>query len=157
MSKESSANENSLQYRGHSACMLYVYLHVYMLAHIFDRQPNRRMYIRQSVMLTDLSSPKFDDALASTHAIEDIFKQIVADGIMEPWVPSTFQGHVSIDIANRYFTPRQQALQHDHQVPFSMVVDPDRILSMAMGDEFIHTEENEVEYYEARKEARGTK
>ena len=76
---------------------------------------------------------------------------------MERWVPSNFQGHTSIDIANRYFTPRNQALQHDPQVPFSMVVDPDHILSMAMGDEFIHTEDNEVEYYEAHKESRGIK
>ena len=26
-----------------------------------------------------------------------------------------------------------------------------------MGEEFVHTEDNEVEYYEARKEGRGTK
>jgi len=113
--------------------------------------------MRQSVTLTGLSSPKFNDALVSAHAIDDMFRLLVVDGIMEAWVPLTFQGHTSIDIGNRYFTPSQQVLQHDHQVPFSPVVDPDHILSTAMGNEFVHTEDNEVEYYEAHKDARGTK
>ena len=125
-------------------------------AHILDRQPNRRLYMRQSVTLTGLSSPKFNDAIVSVHAIKDMFRQQVVDGIMEAWVPSNFQGHTSIDIGNQYFTPRQYALQ-ERQVSFSTVVDPDNILSQAMGDNFIHTEDNEVEYYEAQKDAGGTK
>ena len=107
-------------------------------------------------MLTGLSSPKFNDAVLSVQAIGDIFRQQVADGSMEAWVPSAFQEHPSIDVGNRYFTPSQHPLQ-DRQVSFSPVIDPDNILSEAMGEEFIHTEDNEVEYYEARKEGRGTK
>ena len=90
------------------------------------------------------------------HAIEDIFRRQTAHGDMEVWVPSAFQGHPSIDVGNRYFTPRQHALQ-DRHTSFSAVIDPDNILSEALGDEFVHTEDNEVEYYEARKEGKGTK
>lgn len=129
----------------------------HMHDHTLDRQPNRRLYMRQSVTLTGLSSPLFDDAIASIRAIDDMFRQQVAGGIMELWGLSTFQGYPSIDVGNRYFTPRQHVLQNDRQVSFSPVVDPDHILSMAMGDEFVHTEDNDVEYYEARKDARGTK
>jgi len=78
---------------------------------------------------------------------------------MEDWAPSVFQEHPSIDVGNRYFTPRQNALQ-DCQVAFSASIDPDHILTDAMGDQFIHVEDNQVEYYEyyeARKESRGTK
>lgn len=107
-------------------------------------------------MLTGLSSPKFDDAVLSVQAIGDIFQQRVGDGSMEVWVPSAFQGRPSIDVGNRYFTPSQHALQ-DRQVSFSPAIDPDNILSEAMGGDFVHTEDNEVEYYEARKEGRGTK
>lgn len=93
----------------------------------------------------------------SMRAIEDIFRrQLAADRNMEVWVPSSFQGHPSIDIGNRYFTPRQHALQ-DRHISFSSVVDPDNILSEAMGEEYVHTEDNEVEYYEARREAGRTK
>jgi hypothetical protein len=121
-----------------------------------NRQPNRRPYLRQSMMLTGLSSPKFNDAIQSIHAIEDIFRRQVAEGNMELWVPSAFQGHPSIDVGNRYFTPRQHALQ-DRHISFSPAIDPDNILSEAMGEEFVHTEDNVVEYYEAHREAGRTK
>jgi hypothetical protein len=90
------------------------------------------------------------------HTIEDIFRRQAAKGNMEVWVPSAFQGHPSIDVGNRYFIPRKHALQYQ-QISFSTVIDPDNVLSDAMGEEFIHTEDNEVEYYEARKEAGRTK
>ena len=82
------------------------------------RPPNRRPYLRQSMMLTGLSSPKFNDAILSMRAIEDIFKQRAIDRNMEAWIPSAFQGHPSIDVGNRYFTPCQHALQ-DHHISFS--------------------------------------
>ena len=118
--------------------------------------PNRRPYLRQSMTITGLSSPKFNDAIQSIRAIEDIFRRQAVDGNMEMWLPSAFQGHPSIDVGNRYFTPCQHALQ-DRQISFSPAIDPDNILSEAMGEEFVHTEDNEVEYYKARKEGRGTK
>ena len=102
----------------------------------YNRLPNRRPYLRQSIMLTGLSSPKFNDSILSVRAIEDLFWRQGADRNMEDWVPSTFQGHPSIDVGNRYFTPSQHALQ-DHQISFSLAVDPDNILSEAMGDEFV--------------------
>jgi hypothetical protein len=108
------------------------------------------------MMLTGLSSPKFNDSILSMRTIEDIFRRQAADRNMEVWVPSNFQGHPSIDIGNRYFTPRQHALQ-DRQISFSPAIDPDNILSEAMGEEFVHTEDNEVEYYETRREAGRTK
>jgi hypothetical protein len=107
-------------------------------------------------MLTGLSSPKFNDAILSISTIEDMFRRLAVEGNMEMWAPSAFQGHPSIDIGNRYFTPRQHALQ-DRQISFSPAIDPDSILYEAMGEEFVHTEDNEVEYYEAHKEAKGTK
>lgn len=107
-------------------------------------------------MLSGLSSPKFNDVVTSINAIQDIFQQQAVSGNMEAWVPSAFQGHLSIDVGNRYFSPRQHALQERH-ISFSPTIDPDNILSEAMGEDFVHTEENEVEYYEARKEAGRTK
>ena|ERR1700679_1321631 len=112
--------------------------------------------MRQSVMLTGLSSPMFDEAIASVYEIQDMFRRTVVNGTMEEWAPSLFQDHVSIDVGNRYFTPRKYALQ-DQQIAFSATIDPDNILSEAMGDQFVHVDENHVEYYEARKENGGTK
>jgi len=85
-----------------------------------------------------------------------MFRRDAADGTMEEWTPSVFQEHISIDIGNQYFTPRQYALQ-DWQIAFSTSIDSDNILSEAMGDQFVHVEHNHVEYYEARKEGGVTK
>jgi hypothetical protein len=112
--------------------------------------------MRQSVMLTGLSSPKFDEAVTSVYEIQDMFRRTAVDGTMEEWTPSIFQKHLSIDIGNRYFTPRQYALQ-DQQIAFSPSIDPHNILTKAMGDQFVHVEENHVEYYEARKESGRTR
>lgn len=108
-------------------------------------------------MLTGLSLSKFNNAMASTCAIEDMFQQVIPTGTMDDWAPSSFQGYTTIDISNRYFTLAHLEKQDDEQVPFSTSVDPDRILLMAMGNKFIHTEDNEVEYYEAQRNAKGTK
>jgi hypothetical protein len=87
-----------------------------------------RLYLRQSVMLTGLSSPKFNNAIQFIRTIEDIFQRQAVDGNMEAWVPSAFQGHPSIDVGNCYFIPRQHALQ-DQQISFSTTIEPDNILS----------------------------
>ena len=107
-------------------------------------------------MLTGLSSPMFKEAIASIYEIQDMFKRATVDGIMEEWTPIVFQEHLSIDVGNRYFTPRQYALQ-DKEIAFSASVDPDNILSEAMGDQYVHVEDNHVECYEACKENGRTK
>lgn len=113
--------------------------------------------MRQSVTLTGLSSPMFDDTMATVYQIQDMFKRtVVGNGTMDNWAPSLFQEHISINVGNRYFTPRKYALQ-SQQIAFSASVDPHNILSDAMGDEFVHVEENHVEYYEARNENGATK
>jgi len=119
-------------------------------------QLNRQQHMQQAVMLTGLFSLMFDKAIASVCAIQDMFRWDVADGTMEEWMPSVFQEHISIDIRNWYFTPCQHALQH-WQIAFSTSIDPDNILSEAMGDQFVHVEDNHVEYYEACKEGGVTK
>ena len=155
--KASFANVICLQYGNHSVCMSHICWLVHMLTHILNREPNRRTYMHQSVMLTSLLSTKFNDALASTCTIEDMFWQMILSGTMDDWAPSSFHGHTTIDISNQYFTPAHCASQDDEQVPFTIVVDPDHILSMAMGNEYVHTEDNKVAYYEAHKSAQGTK
>jgi len=107
-------------------------------------------------MLTGLSSPIFEEAIALVYEIKEMFRRSVVDGVIEEWIPSAFQEHLSIDVGNRYFTPCQYALQ-DRQIAFSASIDPDNILSEAMGDQSVHVKDNHVEYYEACKENGGMK
>jgi len=76
---------------------------------------------------------------------------------MDDWAPSNFKIHMTIDISNRYFTPAHDTSQQDEQVPFGMAIDPDHLLTVAMGNDFVHTEDNEVKYYKAHKNTQGTK
>lgn len=150
MQPRSASNPNAAQGVSHALTVS----HIHELTS--SSQLNRLQYMRQSVMLTGLSSPKFDEAIASIYEIQDMFRRTAVEGTLEEWTPSIFQKHLSIDIGNRYFTPRQHALQ-DQQIAFSPSIDPHNILSEAMGDQFVHVEENLVEYYEAHKKNGGTK
>ena len=111
MFKASFASVIFLRYRNHSECMSHSPTSLYV-TQIIHREPHRRTYMRQSVMLTGLSSSKFNNAMASTCAIEDMFQQVIPTGTMDDWAPSSFQGYTTIDISNRYFTPAHLASQH---------------------------------------------
>lgn len=105
--------------------------------------------MRQSISLSGLGSKSFDSAIENIQDIHHIFGRTFAAGCLEPWIPNDFEGSQTIDAANRYFTPRLQATQ-DQIIPFSRLVDPNSILTAAMGRDgtFTHTIDNEVDYYE---------
>ena len=59
----------------------------------------------------------------------------------EPEYPAT------IDIVNRYFVPKADAMPEDIR-PLTAKVDPFGTLAKAAGSAYVHTEENKVYYYE---------
>jgi hypothetical protein len=59
-----------------------------------------------------------------------------------------FGEYVSIDMSNRYFTPRRQETLGTTEIPFSTDVDPHGFLAKAAGTSLVHTDENAVHYYE---------
>ena len=65
------------------------------------------------------------------------------------WQENNVDEHPAIYAANNYFTDR-----HDRgtqtPIPFPSNIDPHRILSKAMGQEFVHLHDNEVCYFEAQ-------
>lgn len=83
----------------------------------------------------------------SIQGIHHLFSRALPAGAMEDWAPSLFNEILSIDMGNRYFTNR-----HDLSgeiVPFKSCVDPNKYLEWALGTDYVHTYENEVEYFEA--------
>src|SRR6266699_4171449 len=61
---------NCLQFKGHLKCMSYIYSIVIKSTHALYSEPSRRLYMRQSIALTGLSTPEFNDALASICTID---------------------------------------------------------------------------------------
>ena len=66
-----------------------------------------------------------------------------------------FEEFLSIEMSNRYFTPRRGRAPGADEIPFSMDVDPHGLLAMASGKGFFHSADNEVLYFEKVLEERG--
>lgn len=56
-----------------------------------------------------------------------------------------FETYPAINTSTRVFTPQNQA-RGQRDIEFSSAEDPDGMLQRAKGDDFIHGEENYIEY-----------
>lgn len=119
-----------------------------MLTVVFSN-PRQRNFLRQAITLSGLGSESFSRVVQGIQHIHGQFSRSFSDGCLEEWVPNQFEGHEAIDAANRFFTPRTQA-KSEEILAFNHLVDPDEILTTAMrqDDQFTHTMDNEVDYYE---------
>ncbi|EAU86577.2 hypothetical protein CC1G_07773 [Coprinopsis cinerea okayama7 len=106
-----------------------------------------RRYMRQHVKITGFGDPTFQ---AAFERIEEAYLKLngsLKDGLLEGWGPATFNNHTAIEANTRYFT-HVSAVGDRQKVPFSRFVDPDGVLASLAQNEFVHTEDNEVQYLE---------
>ena len=77
--------------------------------HIHRRMnPDRKRhpFQQQHIRLTGLGSKDFDNFIENIHHIQMKFERQFPDGAIDKWSESmAFDTYLSIDIANRYFTP----------------------------------------------------
>lgn len=105
-------------------------------------------YIRQSAALTAFGDPVFDNFLANIAVVHTIFRRAIGDQLNEDITQSPYAEHAAtIDVANRYFVPKADALPEDIR-PLTAEVDPFGTLAKAAGSVYAHTEENTVRYFE---------
>ncbi|KAF8873003.1 hypothetical protein BD779DRAFT_1452340, partial [Infundibulicybe gibba] len=115
----------------------------------------RYRYLRQGITITGLGSPTFEYAINAAVDISRMFDRQFPEGKMEPWTaPTTDEGQSCIELSNRYFTPKRDAPRMIH-IPFPESVDPHGILERMTKGEYIHGEENVVEYYTCSREGSG--
>ncbi|KIM84094.1 hypothetical protein PILCRDRAFT_68465, partial [Piloderma croceum F 1598] len=105
------------------------------------------IHLRQAVSLTGLGTEKFEQSIDAIIHIHTIFSRTFKDGLLDPWLLSAFKDHNAIDISNRYFTSHRQS-PNTVQLPFHKLVDPDRILEGMVDRDIVHSEENDVQYFE---------
>ncbi|KAH7903865.1 hypothetical protein BJ138DRAFT_979955, partial [Hygrophoropsis aurantiaca] len=107
---------------------------------------NQARHMRQSVVLTGLGLPAFDDAITTLYGLNTLLGRNVPPGALEKWQPSELQGTRAIEIQNRYFTVKRFG-NGLPRVPFDPLCDPDRYLEDSSTPDLYHTEDNEVYYY----------
>ena len=112
-------------------------------------RPNGKVkYIRQSASLTAFGNPEFDNLFTNIALIHTIFRRAIGHQLIEDTAQTLYTEYPStIDVANRYFVPKADALPADIRT-LTADVDPYGTLLRAAGSAYVHTEENKVYYYE---------
>ncbi len=98
-------------------------------------------------MLTGFGAEQVQTYAKGIQAIFAVFEETLQEKTIEEWSPTLFNGHISIDMGNCFFTDWHNQ-SNEGMVPFKHSVDPDGILETVMGTEYIHLHKNEVEYFQ---------
>jgi hypothetical protein len=98
-------------------------------------------------VLPGINSTSFIGYINNIITIHSVFSCHFTKGALVPWQPATFGDYPAVDVSNRYFTARRDA-QSSTSVPFSEDVDPNCTLTRLLGANFIHTSDNDVQYFE---------
>lgn len=104
-----------------------------------------RAHIRQAITITGLGIPSFENALDNIEKIQVAFITSIGGDEVEPLQPGNFQGHLAIDAHNRYFTKRWFALGQESHA-FDPMTDPYGVLASLQNSEYVHIEDNHVDY-----------
>jgi hypothetical protein len=103
--------------------------------------------LRQGVTLTGLNTSKFEMSMEGIGAIFCALDQDVraASHVLNPWSPGQFQCWSTITISNNYFSTGPYPFEH---VDFDSTMDPNGLLARIDKNQFHHTVENCVGYFE---------
>ena len=111
-------------------------------------------YLWQSAVLTAFEDPVFENFLANIAVVHSIFRRAISE-LLEGTAQSSCSEHpVTIDVANRYFVPKANALPEDIRT-LTSEVDPFGTLAKAAGSAYVHTDENKVYYFEKTNGSNG--
>ncbi|KAH7918705.1 hypothetical protein BV22DRAFT_1024122, partial [Leucogyrophana mollusca] len=103
-------------------------------------------HLRQSITITGLGQTAFADAITNIFAAQTVMQRKLPEGAVETWRPTTFAKFPALDIGNRYFMQGRYAGDAP-TVGFAPDSDPNGLLAACVKGEFVHTEENRVDYY----------
>ncbi|KAF8228379.1 hypothetical protein L208DRAFT_1291994, partial [Tricholoma matsutake] len=97
------------------------------LEKIPNMQPAKYHYLRQSVTVSGLDTPFFDNVVVVVSEIYGVFDRAFTQGALGSWVLTESHGPLP-EVSNRYFTPAKPGL-HLESVPFQENVDPSGLLA----------------------------
>ncbi|KAJ3542528.1 hypothetical protein NMY22_g3486 [Coprinellus aureogranulatus] len=115
-----------------------------------------KRHVRQQVVVSGLHG----DALAGV--VDDLERIYVSgagyfqEGSLAHWTPGLQNGDLSLDAYSRYFTHCSTVnMSHPSSVPFEPGIGDETLLRKFMGNDFLYTEDNRVEYLEGVRDSEG--
>jgi hypothetical protein len=107
------------------------------------------------VSLTGLGVPAFETNIKGLKNIYSTFARYIAIDKLAPCgIVDEYDKYTSIELSNRYFTPKRDALVEE-QIPITADIDPAGLLRLAGGSKYVHTNHNAVRYYMRTKQPDG--
>ena len=106
--------------------------------------------MRQSVKLTGLGAPLFQDCIGNIQRLSQILSRQVPKGNMDLFQHSNFLEYPALDIGTRYFTSRRDD-PVEPSAPFDSSVDPKGILASIVDDKYFYGPDNIVLYLAHKK------
>jgi hypothetical protein len=114
-------------------------------------------HLRQSVSLTGLGTPYFDEVISGIKDVLTTFSRCVAVDKLAPCnLVDTCDNYTSIDLSNRYFSPKKD-VPDELRIPLTKDIDPKGYLALAAGKNYVHSENNVVRYYKYSTGSDGNK
>ncbi|TFK59403.1 hypothetical protein BDN72DRAFT_735144, partial [Pluteus cervinus] len=111
---------------------------------LFNPPPrNKCQFLQQNITLTGLGTSSFQESKTALNEMHAVFSRQFPEGRVSFWNA----GGPDIILSNRLFTSVMEAGQLE-SVPFGENVDPKGILADMLGGALIHTEDNQVRYYQ---------
>lgn len=100
--------------------------------------------------ITGLHSVPFSKLVANIHFVQMKFARQFKEGVLEAWKPSMLHDEfLSVDAANRYFTPIADASSTAERLGFGIGLDPEGCLNGILSHgQLVHLKDNEVLYFE---------
>lgn len=94
-----------------------------------------------------LDTPAFQRSCKNLLAVQDYISRAISEDVtMIPWQPQIYKEGIAIRASNRYFTNKKSA-REEPSVPFNDSTDPSNLFRSLDLEEFVHTKENQVDYY----------
>ena len=112
-------------------------------------------YLRQSLGLTALGDPIFDDVCENIARVHALFGRAVGNRLQECSVYSLFEGFTALEMSNRYFMPKKEA-SSAVILELTSDIDPLGNLAQAGGNTYVYTEDNQVYYFERQQGKKDT-
>ncbi|KIM72485.1 hypothetical protein PILCRDRAFT_81820 [Piloderma croceum F 1598] len=118
----------------------------------------RCRYLRQAITISGMGSEYLNKAMDNIMQIHKLFNRQHKDDQLELWQPSAYEDSYGIDASNHYFSARKDN-PGSRAIPFLPMVDPKGTLTGLSSSmmNFVHTQENQVQYYEYVADTSGIK